>query len=90
MEKEVIELLQREIAEIEEQLGQKIASWKVMKDEYEAWCRERRGEYGDSVADDELEWERGASVREYHRMYIEPLEDLLADKRRDLKLFRGR
>ena len=87
MEKEVIEILQREIEEIETQLTQRIAAWQVMKEDYERWRTERRAERGESVVDDELEWEKGASVREYHALYIEPLEEQLREKRRNIAMF---
>ena len=87
MENEVCGMLRREIEEIESQLTSNIASWLVMKEQYESWRDERRAEYGDSVCDDELEWEKGSSVREYHALYIEPLERLLEDKKNNLRLF---
>ena len=88
MENEVIGMLQREIESLEEELSHRTSMWLRMKQEYEAWCAERRAEYGDAVADDELEWEKGSSVREYHSLYITPLEEQLAEKRRSLDMFR--
>ena len=87
MESEVRDILQREIEEIEAQLTHRIATWQVMKDDYERWRAERRAEYGESVYDDELEWEKGASVREYHSLYIEPLEERLREKRKNKETF---
>ena len=87
MESEVCGMLQREIESMEEELSRRTSMWLRMKQEYEAWRAERRGEYGDSVADDELEWERGSSVREYHQLYIAPLEEQLREKRRNMEMF---
>ena len=85
---EVSEMLQREIAETEEKLTRRMSEWLRMKNDYEMWRDQRRGEYGESVADDELEWEKGASVREYYALYIEPLEKQLREKRENMKIFR--
>ena len=85
---EVLEMLQREIAGLEEELSRRTAEWLRLKNDYEKWRDERRGEYGDSSADDELVWERGSSVNEYHALYITPLEEQLREKRENLKLFR--
>lgn len=90
MESEVCEILQREIESLKEELSRRTAMWLQMKQEYETWRAERREEYGDAVADDELEWEKGSSVREYHQLYIEPLERQLHEKCENLKLFRTR
>ena len=87
-ENELCGILQREIEDIESQLTHNIAMWQVMKNEYESWCARRREEYGTSSDDDELMWEKGSSVREYHQMYIAPLEEALEEKRRNLELFR--
>lgn len=87
MENEIYEILQREAAALEEELSRRTAMWLRMKQDYESWRAERREEYGDSVFDDELEWEKGASVREYHELYIRPLEEQLDEKRRNIKMF---
>ena len=90
MESEVIEMLQREMASLEEELSRRTAMWLQMKSEYEAWCAERRAEYGAAASDDdELAWEKGSSGREYHGLYIEPLEEQLREKRESLKMFRA-
>lgn len=90
MENEVYEILKRETAEIEAQLTRNIGSWLVMKEDYERWRRERREECGASVVDDDLEWERGSSVREFHQQFIAPLEEQLREKYESLELFRTR
>ena len=90
MEAEVCEVLRREIEELEELLSGRIAEWLRMKQQYESWCVERRAERSactDVGADEELIWEKGSSVREYHRLYIEPLESQLSDKRRNMAMF---
>ena len=92
MESELCEILQREIESLEEELSRRTALWLNMKREYESWCEERRAErtaYTDIGADEELIWEKGSSVREYHQLYIEPLESQLSDKRRNLDLFQA-
>ena len=88
MESEVCEMLRREIESLEEKLSHRTSIWLRMKQEYEAWWAERRAEYGDAAADDELEWEKGSSVREYHQLYIAPLEEQLAEARRNIKMFK--
>ena len=87
MESEVCGMLQREIESIEEELSRRTSIWLRMKQEYETWRDGRRKEYGGSVADDELEWERGSSVREYHQLYIAPLEEQLREKRKNREMF---
>ena len=87
MESEGCEMLRREIESLAEELSRRTSVWLQMKHEYEAWCAGRRAEYGDPAADDELEWEKGSSVREYHQLYIAPLEEQLAEARRNLTLF---
>ena len=87
MENELFEILKREIAALEDMLSQHTAMWLKMKQEYESWCAERRAELGDSVADDELEWEKGSSVHEYYKLYVAPLEEQLAEKLKNKELF---
>lgn len=90
MEEMIQERLRKEIDELETELTRRIAMWQRMQAEHAAHWAERRAEQGpctDPDAESEVEWEQSASIREYHRSCIEPLEEQLAEKRRSLTLF---
>ena len=90
MEEMILETLRKEIDELETELTRRTALWLRMQAEHEQHRAERRAEQGpctDLAAEEELAWEQEASLREYHRSYIEPLEEQLAEKRRTLALF---
>lgn len=90
MEEMIQEQLRKEIDELETELTRRIAIWQRMQAEHDRHWAERRAEqgpYADAGAEEELKWEEGASIREYHRSSIEPLEEELAEKRRSLGLF---
>ena len=82
---EIREILKREIVELEEQITYRTSIWQRMKDEHEMHWSHR---YAEGEPNDELEWEQSSSIREYYALYIEPLEEQLAEKRRTLAMFK--
>ena len=86
MNSEIREILRREISELEEQITHQTALWQQMKDRHEIRWKYRRME-PEHDTDDEIEWEERSRITEYYALYITPLEEKLAEKRRSLALF---
>ncbi|MCH5335322.1 MAG: hypothetical protein J1D86_05925 [Alistipes sp.] len=86
MESEIRDILSREINELEELISKRTAEWKHMKEQHELRWKYRR-ENPEHDSDDEIEWEQSSSIATYYSMYIEPLEEQLAEKRRSLGMF---
>ena len=84
MNSEIRELLSREITELEEQITHRTAMWQQMKDKHDLHWAHRHAE---NDPNEELECEQRSNIREYYTMYIAPLEEQLAEKRRTLALF---